>query len=397
MEAAAAAAADRQEKSDVRCRQRDEQRKLLERLAGQPVMDDIELTHLDSDTWPLTKEEVQQASRRPAPTVCSTLAPQNLPGQWRGQHLEDTHKVDAIGFWKNWALTSKRSSDDLTESTEFLWGFYVLRLQRQFDVIGPGITKFFIADVPGVSDPHCPTRNLVAFFARQSNGSLVRIQPDGSQGTRLLYMDRPSPWYCGHVARHTPTLSGHELPGTRLAQEGPWRAIATTEGLRDSLFDTVSNVEARAALAGLQLPQGVVMDLSRGDKFPWVLWVHHQPDLMNVIKETQMYIWKFTATSFTYIQEGRERPRLIEAEAFRMHLDAGSRGTDFILVPLPNNKLIITEIEPLFDASACFLNNRPLQDALADSMEQLYESMRTSGTWPLDTCSWAAGTRRHLS
>ena len=188
---------------------------------------DIDSGESDAETWPETKRDVERAPSRPAPALCHTLAPKDTPGTWRGQHLEDSQVVDASSFLQKWARISDRPFDDLTESDMFLWGFYVWRWTTPFDVIGPGINKFFIADVPGVSDPDCPTRNQAAFFARRSDGSLVRIQPYSSQGPRLLCVDRPGPDYYGHVARYS-------SPGSDLAPGGSYRAIANAEGLQKS-------------------------------------------------------------------------------------------------------------------------------------------------------------------
>ena len=55
--------------------------------------------------------------------------------------------------------------------------------------------------------------------------------------------------------------------------------LATADGLND-LHDIVTNIEAEAALQSFDLSQHQELELSQGDLFPWVLWVHHQEAIM---------------------------------------------------------------------------------------------------------------------
>ena len=338
------------------------------------VVDLDEGPESDSD-WPLATDDVQQQASRPTPSVCSTLACQELPGKWRGQHLAEAPKVDASDFLQKWVEHSTHSFQDLTDSDEFLWGFYVLRMTAPLDVIGPGIIKFFIAYVPGVSDPKCPTRNLAAFYARRSDGSLVRIQPNSSQRSTLLYMDLPGGRYGSQVARTTRPGSGFNTPGSRLTQLGPDDAVATRAGLADSIYDIVSNREARAALRGLRLPTNSSMDLTSGKDFPWVLWIHHQPTLTTLLENRPIY--KFLAVAFDYVHGPKGMTGLppVKAEAFRMYLAGGGGTTVFILVPLPDDTVVISELGTMPPDCACCVDNPTLQEALAESMKTSAASM----------------------
>jgi len=154
-------------------------------------------------------------ARCPALAMRSTLSPKDAnTGKWRGQYAKDTGRVDALSFLEHWGRTSKHKSENLTDSKVFLWDFYILQLTTDVDVIGPGIYKFFIAEISNVSHPDCRAHSLVEFIVWRSDTSQVRIQPRSSQSVRVLFVDRPSPNYHSHLAREH--LPGNLLgPGAR--------------------------------------------------------------------------------------------------------------------------------------------------------------------------------------
>ena len=89
--------------------------------------------------------------------------------------------------------------------------------------------------------------------------------------------------------------------------------IATADGLND-LHDIVTNIEAEAALQSFDLSQHRELDLSQGDRFPWVLWVHHQEAITAEIRQNHG-ITKFAAIDFSF--DDREGV-LVKAQAFQI-------------------------------------------------------------------------------
>lgn len=92
-----------------------------------------------------------------------------------------------------WGFCSDCSSEDITESADFSWRGYVQGLGMLLKVIGPGVNKFFIEEIPNMSDPECRTRSLVAFIVWLLDNSQVLIQPYRSREPTLLFIDPRGP------------------------------------------------------------------------------------------------------------------------------------------------------------------------------------------------------------
>jgi hypothetical protein len=236
-------------------------------------------------------------------------------------------------------------------------------------VIGPGIIKFFIADVPGLSDPVARARRLVVFAALRKDGLVVRMQPHRTQGTRVLWVDPPGPWYFGHLARiavptRHQTIDGRRLlPGVRTLNDMYHSQVyATADGL-EFLYDKVTNAQAQAFLADLNLPPGSEVDLSSGTKFPWALWVHHQGHIMQAIKLSGG-ITRFTAVAFQFVlgETGTPRRPIVNTQAFR--IDLPDPADSLLIFPFPEKSVIAT-ITNAEDAHDTCSGNTELQETLA--------------------------------
>jgi len=86
-----------------------------------------------------------------------------------------------------------------------------------------------------------------------------------------------------------------------------------------ALYDTVTNAEAQAALEGLLLALDTEVKLSDGIQFPWPLWIHYQPDIMEVVGRNAG-VMKFSAMAFSFYQGQRgatcDSRNYIESKAF---------------------------------------------------------------------------------
>ena len=295
-----------------------------------------------------------------AAAVGSILSPEDAKaGKWRGQNARDTGRIDALSFLQHWGRTSKRKSEDLTKSVAFLWGFYILQLDTDADVIGPGIFKFFIAEIPNVFHPDCRTHSLVEFIVWRSDTSQVRIQPRSSQGLRMLFVDRPSPNYYGHLARQN-------LPGNILGPRAPTGVIADGQGLK-GLYDTVTNAEASAALE--RLPVGLGLDsevnLSDGIRFPWPLWIHCQPEIMEVVIPNTG-VTKFSAIAFSFLH-GRSQ-RCYTTRAFC--IDLQHPGDSLLMFPFPSRVFSLRFDRTRDSPSSCCANHPKLRDLMYSNINR---------------------------
>ncbi len=112
--------------------------------------------------------------------------------------------------------------------------------------------------------------------------------------------------------------------------------IATAEGFID-LHDIVTNTEAQEALRSFALSQDQELDLSAGDRFPWVLWVHHQPAIMDHIRGSRG-ITQFLAVDFSLVDE---KGRSVTAQAFQMDLQRDLKDNiSLALIPLDGELFI---------------------------------------------------------
>ena len=299
--------------------------------------------------WPGTlgelRERLQQpcSVRIPAPALCHTLTRTDIrAGTWRGVRQSIYNRVDAADFLASWCRTSGYAAANLTASTVFPWGRYVLGIAKREEVVGNegGIIKFYIAEVPGVADPCNPDDNLIVFIACRADGSQVRIQPHRDQPALVLYLDRLGPAYRGHLARTTPWPPWPQSWGPppyegecRLCPRyGPepcsWASlgvIATADGLMN-LHDIVTTLEAQSARLSLELCTGQELDLCSGERFPWALWVHHQPEVMQIIGDSNGVTY-FGAVDFSFMREGS----LVKAQAFQIDME---EGTSLALIPV---------------------------------------------------------------
>jgi hypothetical protein len=311
---------------------------------------------IDSVCWPMSQSVIQRVlhySADPSPAVRHTLTQEDVKaGKWRGQCFQDAAEVKAQLFLDEWGRTSKRKSEDLTKSANLLWGFYMLGLDTCVDAVGPGIVRFFIAQVPHVSDPDCRTRSLVAFVAWRSDGSQVRINSGRASGDRLLYIDKVGPNYFGHLAR-----THYDPDECSLAPGAPMGVIANKKGLTN-LYDTVTDAEAQAALYGLQLNQDTHVDLSDGIVFPWPLWVHHNSEIMEVIgPNTGVLKVSAIACNIPLMSKMED----IKAVAFR--IDLLKPPLSLLLFPLPSS-VFVMGIDPTSDPSIGCTNHAELQEAV---------------------------------
>lgn len=340
-------------------------------------------------TWPALGHHCTQMLRGlllpdahcPALAMRSILSPKDAEtGKWRGQYAKDTGRVDALSFLEHWGRTSKHKSEDLTESTLFLWGFYILQLTTDVDVIGPGIYKFFIAEISNVSNPDCRTHSLVEFIVWRSDMSQVRLQPRSSQSERVLFVDLPGPDYHGHLAREL-------LPGNLLGPGAQTGVIATGKGLK-TLFDTVTNAEAQAALEGLRLAPDTEVNLSDGIQFPWPLWIHDQPAIMEVVGPNTG-VCKFSAIAFSFYQGQRgatcDSRKYIEADAFCMDLQ--NPAISLLMFPRPSDVFIMSFDPTRTSPSSCCANHSELQEFM---FAEMYRPLPA----PFHKVPWATGTRR---
>jgi len=106
--------------------------------------------------------------------------------------------------------------------------------------------------------------------------------------------------------------------------------IATADGLID-LHDIVTTLQAQSALLSLELHQDQELDLSDGVAFPWVLWVHHQPEIMQLIRDSHG-VKDFGAIEFSFMIKGS----LVKAQAFQMNLAQMNlqEGISLALIPV---------------------------------------------------------------
>lgn len=286
--------------------------------------------------------------------------------RWRGQDFKGTDCVDAYSFLLQWGLNTNHKSQDLTDSKDFLWGFYVLGLESLWAVVGPGINKFFIAEVPHISDPRSRTRSLVAFVALRSDNSQVRIHPRNNCRPDVVFVDPPRLDYLGHLAREVKPSPDSLAAGSLLVSTAgePIDVIATRGGMR-TLYDTVTNAEARAALDGLQLVVNTQIDLSDGSKFPWPCWVRCNPDLMEDDLAQCLGVVKFSAVAFSFPRGSGGAPcggrNDIETQAFRIDL----KGPDTSVLMFPfHSGVFLQGLKTGLEPSSCCTNNRELQDVM---------------------------------
>ena len=258
-----------------------------------------------------------------------TLTPEHLRMQeWRGVRQTVISREAAADYLAWWGSATPFMSENITRSIQFQWGRYVMGMSQSAAVVGSagGIVKFYVVEIPGVSDPSNSGNCLLAFIAWRSDGSQVRIHPRTNQPALLLYVDRPGPDYQGHLARRTPWPPGYwRTPLTeaecrlcpRLGAEIygliNYGVIATADGF-DDLHDIVTNIEAEAALQSFDFSRDHELDLSQGDLFPWVLWVHHQAAIMAEIRQNRG-ITKFAAIMFGF--DAREGSH-VKARAFQI-------------------------------------------------------------------------------
>ena len=351
----------------------------------------------DSAYWPALERDILRWDTelaRPGPHVRHALTQKDVAdGKWRGRDVGDTGEVNAYSFLQQWASTSQHKTEDLTESDTFLWGAYVLRMIKAVEVVGPGISRFFIGEVPLVSDPDDGTRSLVVFVVRRYDGSLLRIQPkpDAAESPLLLLVDRLGPDYV-HCNLARLAEPGPYFEPRGLAPGAPEEACANARGLA-TLYDTVTNVEARAALASLHLGYYDVKDLSDGMKFPWPLWIRTLPVVMQAIQRSNG-VHKFTAISFELTREPPETADLINSSgfawikvhAFCVHLLC-SPARSLLLFPLRSN-LLMAEFDVYYSAASCAIRDHKMKDALFADSRNAREELR----WPsFSTVPWNEG------
>jgi len=240
------------------------------------------------------------------------------------------------------------SAEDLTDGNIFPWGDYVMNLPEptQHDVLGPGITKFEIVRISGVEDTSSiVVKDLgrVDFFVTRADRTQVRLHPHQHKHAQLLYVDRPGPKYWGHLARRTPWPAGcwgatAEQSTCRLCPDLPAErqglptadVIATVAGMPDKpgnagqpggteLADRMTHAVASVELQKLifENPNNEI-DLSDGTVFPWVRWLHHQPQIKNQLASG---VTKFCAVIIGFVS--RRTGAAVKGRIFRMdRLDA---------------------------------------------------------------------------
>ena len=328
----------------------------------------------NSSRWPMTQHDIPV---RPAPPASYTLVTQSddTPPWWRRQRRKvtssvytDVSRTEAFEFFEWWGCGSDLSSEDITDSLDFCWRGYLQTLSMRREVIGKGINKFFIAEVPKLSDPEHRTRSLVAFIVLRSDGSQVRIQPYSDRDPTLLYVDQPGPNYYGHIASLTEWPSGSRrcegllFPVTDPNAMGSdfWNASVTTDHWKD-LHDTVTNAEAIACLNGHNLAANMILDLSDGTVFPWVLWVRNQIDIMKVIRLSRG-VNHFSLVVFHFHWDLQAQH--ISARAFRLEMLLSDGPKCLLLFPLPS-EVVVVEIEPHIHPAMCCFQNPTLQQQLA--------------------------------
>jgi len=111
---------------------------------------------------------------------------------------------------------------------------------------------------------------------------------------------------------------------------------ATADGFIAS-HDIVTTLQAQSALLSLQLHQDQELDLSDGITFPWVLWVHHQPEIMQLIRDSHG-VKDFGAIEFSFMSKGS----LVKAQAFQMNLAQMNlqEGISLALIPVDGDLTI---------------------------------------------------------
>ena len=318
--------------------------------------------------WPETVAELRTRLEAPlryvwpepvrALALCHTLTLKDLRARtWRGVRQTIYNRVNTADFLAWWCRTSHLPSENLTDSIVFPWGRYLMGMANQEAVVGnkASVIKFYVADVPGVADPCNPGDSLSVFIALRADGSQVRIQPHRDQSALLLYLDRPGPSYHGHLARTKPWPPGYwgtieeESQCLLCPRSGPERSscadidvIATADGMIH-LHDIMTTLEAQSALLSLELRQDEELDLSSGDRFPWVLWVHHQPEIMQIIRDSSGVTY-FSAVDFSFMRE----ETLVKAQAFQLELQDGPSlalipvGGDLTIAPMTRHAIKFT-------------------------------------------------------
>ena len=328
------------------------------------------------NAWPVTIVDHAREMHRlhifgPAQAACFSLTSEDDgEARWSGQRqrVRFVDAIEASEFLEYWGRTSDSTCDDITACVAFSWRGYVLGLQRRHEVIGPGVSKFFVAEITHLSDPERRTRSLVAFIVLRVDGSQVRIQLHGHhRSPTLLYVDRPGPRYYGHIARDISWPRGKHaecqlLPGatTGALSDDTRNAIVIKEGWK-GLYDTVTNVEARTCLAACHLVPDQVLDLSDGALFPWVSWVHDKEEIMEVIRSGTGVV-NFAAAAFNF--HWARRQSYVTAVAFRIELMPCGGPTCLLVFPLPE-RLFVMEINPDIALSKCCDRHTELQELLA--------------------------------
>lgn len=247
--------------------------------------------------------------------------------QWQGRRV-------ARSFLEAWRQDTNNITEDLSHTNSFPWASYLLNHVQpiQGAVLGPGVTRFEIkrvAGVSGTSSMYTTTQGRVDYFVTRSDFSQVRLHPHRYDTADLyvLYVDRPGPIYYGHLARQTPWPDGcwgtplgqstcrlcPELPAERHGQLTA-DVIATAAGMEGGLADLMTNADATAALETLDLSPGQEINLSDGKVFPWVRWISKQPTIVN---EFAGGVTKFAAVCFKF--KGRRTGADIVGRAFLMH------------------------------------------------------------------------------
>ena len=156
------------------------------------------------------------------------------------------------------------------------------------------------------------------------------------------------------------------------------------------MYDTVTNVEARAALASLHLGYYDVKDLSDGMKFPWPLWIRTLPVVMQAFQRSNG-VHKFTAISFELTREPPETADLINSSgfawikvhAFCVHLLCSPARS---LLPFPlRSSLLMAEFDEYYSAASCAIRDHKMKDALYADSRNAREELR----WPsFSTVPW---------